>query len=62
MLWISYGGPGNVTKQVVEAVVTKIARLIYPYPVAAEDLRSNSLGIIARDGYNDGMKQKDATD
>ena len=55
MLWISYGGPGNVTKEVVREVLSEIFTLIHPSPVAAEDVRINGLGVIACDGYKEGI-------
>jgi len=62
MLWISYDGTGNVTKESIERLVAGIADLISPNPVAAEDIHAEGLGIIACDIGKECMVRQSVTD
>lgn len=53
MLWIEYKSSHSITKRYVERIVSEIARLIHPDPVAAEDRRADGFAMIAHDGYEE---------
>ena len=53
MLWIEYESSELVNKWIIKDILAKVAILISPAPVAAEDYNTNGFGIIACD-HNSG--------